>query len=73
MPKRKEITMVEHLGDNDVWIWYQLHETLTPREAIKEYCNEMNMPCGKITYDRKEFTYYSTHTNVRAFKVTLYK
>ena len=63
--------MVEHIGEDNVWIWYCLHAKLTEKEAIKAYCKEMGNPCGKITVNKEDGLYYSQLTDVRAFKVTI--
>ena len=68
---KKQLTMVEHIGDDGVWIWYCLHSKLNEKEAIKAYCKEMDLPCGKIKQEMDGF--YSGKTEVRAFKVTIYK
>lgn len=68
--KNKQITIVEHIGDDGVWIWYCLHEKLNEKEAIKAYCKEHGLPCGRIKQEMDGF--YSQLQDVRAFKVTLY-
>lgn len=67
--KTKQITMVEYIGDNGSWSWYSLHAKLTEKEAIKAYCKEMSLPCGRIT--EKDGEFYSQLQDVRAFKVTI--
>jgi len=68
--KQKQLTMVEHIGDDGVWIWYCLHAKLTEQEAIKAYCKEMGLACGRIRQELDGF--YSQLVEVRAFKVTTY-
>lgn len=63
--------MVEHIGDDGVWIWYCLHSKLSEKEAIKAYCKEMSLPCGRIKLDF-DGVYYSQLQDVRAFKVGIY-
>lgn len=68
--------MVEHIGDCGDWIWYSLHSKLTPKEAIKAYCKEMNLKCGRVIKSKDLFDcgmYYSELNDVRAFKVTVFK
>lgn len=64
--------MVEHIGDSGEWIWYCLHRKLTPQEAIRAYCKEMGLMCGKIKLEAREGVYYSELNDVRAFKLGTY-
>lgn len=68
----KKVTMVEHIDDYGNWNWYCLYDgKITEKEAIKAYCKEMDLPCGRI---REEDCYfYSQLTNVRALKVRVFK
>lgn len=68
--KNKQLTMVEHIGDEGAWIWFCLHAKLTEKEAIKSYCKEMGLPCGRIRQELDGF--YSQLVDVRAFKVIIY-
>ena len=68
--KQKQMTMVEHIGDDGIWIWYCLYVKLTEREAIETYCKEMDLPCGRIK--KEDGLFYSELQDVRSFKVTIY-
>lgn len=68
--KKKQITMVEYLNEYNEWVWYALYEKLTEKEAIKLYCKEMGLACGRIKQELDGF--YSELNDVRAYKVTLY-
>ena len=64
------MTMVEHIGDDGIWIWYCIHKKLTEPQGIKAYCKEQGLPCGRIKQESDGF--YSQFQEVRAFKVTIY-
>lgn len=61
--------MVEYIDDNGVWTWFSIHSKLDEKQAIKAYCKEMNLICGRIKQEMDGF--YSELQDVRAYKVTV--
>lgn len=67
--EQKQLTIVEDMRENNIWTRYGLYAKLTEKEAIKLYCKEMSLPCGKII--QKMDAFYSKLTDIRAYKITI--
>lgn len=42
-PKPIEIVLVEHMGENGDWEWYNVARDTTPKKAIRNYLKDMNL------------------------------
>jgi len=66
-------TMLEYQDDTGNWAWYAIHRKLTPKEAIKLYCDEMLHGATPIIIPDLDYTdgYCDENYSCRAYPITI--
>lgn len=66
--------MVEHMGEDNTWTWFIIKRETTPKQAIKDYFDEMGCDKRQSIKESKEErgTWYASIDDVRAYEIEIY-
>lgn len=74
--KKLMAIMVEHMGDSGDWVWFIVKRNTTPKQAIKDYFEEMGCDKRQSIKESKDENekgcWYASQDNVRAYEIEIY-
>lgn len=67
--------MVEHIGENNFYEWYDIIRDYTPKQAVEDYIEDMGLEGEKAVPNKHgdacDGEYLSTSADVRAYYIMI--